>query len=69
MTNVFLFPVAVKVYLLSFVCQTYDEGLSSEVTYMTADKSISCDTSKYKTVVATAWVAMTIVVPGEPSPT
>ena len=59
----FLFPVAVKTYFLSFVCVQYDTGDNSKVSFLASDMGIECGTDAHRAVMVPAWCGILIVVP------
>ena len=59
----FLFPVAVKTYFLSFVCIDFDTGPGSPVSFLASDMSIECETDAHRAVMVPAWCGILIVVP------
>ena len=59
----FLFPVVVNTYFLSFVCVEFDTGPGSSVSFLASDMSIECETDAHHAVKVPAWCGILIVVP------
>jgi hypothetical protein len=62
----FFLPAISKTICSSFACTVYDEGEVFEVSYMTADLGISCDSDEYKFITSYAGLMVVILPLGVP---